>query len=176
MSKVNAVSAEPIHAVYVTAVEVHAVPIQAEVISSQPYGHDVPHHYESNQINNCGPGPTAYGTPTHGPSNGPPAYGPPAYGPASYRHAATDPGAYQSSSYRPNYTHDNNSNNRPLFQQGLQAPAVQPQFQYGSAIGTCRGCGRQFQRPPNSHESSAGYYRCQNCCEFTTDRFLCVVS
>ena len=180
MSKAHVISSEPIQAVYVTAVEVHAVPIQAEVISSQPYGHDVPPHYESNQINTYGPGPIAYGTP---------AYGPPPYGHASNGNVSNGPGSYQPSSYRPNYTHDNNGFNPPSIQQGpagggmppsfQQGPAgggMQQQFNFNNSIGTCRGCGRQFQRPANSHESSASYYRCQNCCEFRVDAFMCVVS
>ena len=171
MSKAQAISSEPIQAVYVTAVEVHAVPIQAEVISSQPYGHDVPQHYENNQINACGPGPIAYGSP---------AYGPPPYGPTSNGNVSNGPGSYQPSSYRPNYTHDNNGYNPPLFQQGPAGSGMQQQqhqqFNFATSIGTCRGCGRQFQRPANSHESSASYYRCQNCCQFRVDAFGCIVS
>mmetsp|Transcript_24897 Transcript_24897/g.23886 ORF Transcript_24897/g.23886 Transcript_24897/m.23886 type:complete len:122 (+) Transcript_24897:121-486(+) len=43
-------------------------------------------------------------------------------------------------------------------------------------VGVCRRCGRQFNRPPGSHDSSAQYYRCPDCARFHLQDFLCIVS
>lgn len=170
MTTSKVTTSEPVQAVYVTAVEVHAVPIQAEVISSQPYGHQEPLYFENGPVYPYGPpanGPPAFGPPAYGS----PAFGPPAYGPTSHAPVSHGPAPY-----RPNYSHNNNGFNPPLFQQGQVGPVMRQQFGYRGSIGTCRGCGRQFERPPNSHESNAQYYRCENCNEFRVDAFLCTIS
>eukprot|EP01038_Epipyxis_sp_PR26KG_P009802 gene9802-13189_t len=67
--------------------------------------------------------------------------------------------------------------NTVVYAVGSQLSTSPPSQQ--ELMGTCRKCGRQFQRSPEFHDGQAQYYRCPECFdERWTDIFVssCVIS
>ena len=161
--------------VHVTAIEVNPIPVvTAELV---PEDHQALYGYQGPSNGNNGP---PHGAP--GPQYGAPG---PQYG---------APGPQQG--FPPQQGYPGNQQGYPGNQQGYApqqgypgaqygAPVPQPQYgnqgynnqgmQQGGNIGTCRSCGQQFQRAPNSHPSNAQYYRCDRCSNPSFQDF-CVVS
>lgn len=60
--------------------------------------------------------------------------------------------------------------NEPHSQPTLVSVSSEP-LQPHEDIGVCRSCGREFVRPPGTHDGMAQYFRCQNCVEWKTQDY-----
>ena len=169
MSNTKSFADNPPPILYATAVEVHAVPIEA--IQAQPAiaEHYIPpsnggHQgipmmaegggYQQHHGSSLSQG-QGYGHPQGPDYSNPQGYSNPYQQDQGYAHQQSMNGYQQQFG---NDYHQQQPANSYHPQQGIGN-----QWQHPNDIGICRRCNRHFRRQPGVHDSSANFYRCEEC-------------